>query len=113
LSLPHWIKWNKVKGKYEINNNMKCFEQSAKEIKKRHNKTMIEIWKTTNFDDKPMITIVDNRNGDVSNYVLEGKKEKLPKNEDNKENGLEYIDTDDYLKPNGYKRMRTLEDILE
>jgi len=28
LSLPHWIKWNKVKGKYEINNNMKCFEQS-------------------------------------------------------------------------------------
>ena len=28
MSLPHWIKWNKVKGKYEINNNMDCFEQS-------------------------------------------------------------------------------------
>jgi hypothetical protein len=28
MSLPHWIKWNKVKGKYEINNNMDCFKQS-------------------------------------------------------------------------------------
>ena len=33
MSLPHWIKWNKVKGKYEINNNMDCFEQSKKMIK--------------------------------------------------------------------------------
>jgi hypothetical protein len=30
LSLPHWIKWNKVKGMYEINNNMDCFEQVVK-----------------------------------------------------------------------------------
>ena len=28
MSLPHWIKYSKVKGKYVINNNMKCFEQS-------------------------------------------------------------------------------------
>ena len=33
MSLPHWIKWNKVKGKYEINNNMDCFEQSKKMVK--------------------------------------------------------------------------------
>jgi len=32
LSLPHWIKWNKVKGMYEINNNMDCFEQSEKRV---------------------------------------------------------------------------------
>ena len=30
MSLPYWIKWNKVKGKYVINNDMECFEQSEK-----------------------------------------------------------------------------------
>ena len=30
MSLPHWIKWNKVKGKYVINNNMDCFEQNKR-----------------------------------------------------------------------------------
>ena len=86
---------------------MKCFEQSAKEIKKKSNKTMIEIWKATNFEDKPMITIVNYRDGSTTDYVLY-KKTDLPKGDING-----YIDTDDYLKPNGYKRMRTLEDILE
>ena len=33
MSLPHWIKWNKVKDKYVINNNMKCFEQVVKNTK--------------------------------------------------------------------------------
>ena len=34
MSLPYWIKWNKVKGKYEINNNMDCFEQKIRITKK-------------------------------------------------------------------------------
>jgi trans-2-enoyl-CoA reductase len=42
MSLPHWIKWNKVKGKYEINNNMDCFEQSKKMIKISLTQTQLE-----------------------------------------------------------------------
>ena len=34
MSLPHWIKWNKVKGKYVINNDMECFEQKIRITKK-------------------------------------------------------------------------------
>ena len=86
---------------------MDCnFKQTVKEIKKRHNKTMIEIWTVDGFSGKT-ITIVDYRDGSITDYVLE-KKSKLQKGDVNG-----YIDTDDYLKPNGYKRMRTLEDILD
>tara|TARA_B110001454_G_scaffold124711_1_gene116370 strand:+ start:1162 stop:1419 length:258 start_codon:yes stop_codon:yes gene_type:complete len=42
LSLPHWIKYSKVKGKYEINNNMDCFEQSKKMIKISLTETQID-----------------------------------------------------------------------
>jgi len=78
---------------------MKCFEQ-----KKKSN--MIEIWKIDGFSGKT-ITVIDYRNGSMTDYVLE-KKSKLPKGDING-----YIDTEEFLKPNGYKRMKTLEDILE
>ena len=42
MSLPHWIKWNKVKGKYEINNNMKCFEQQL----------ITKLWNSIDYDMK-------------------------------------------------------------
>ena len=85
---------------------MDCnFKQSVKEKKKKSN--MIEIWKATSFDGKPMISIIDYRDGSMADYVLY-KKSDLPKGDING-----YIDTDEFLKPNGYKRMRTLEDILD
>lgn len=69
------------------------------------------MWKSTNFDGKPMITIVDQVTGQTMDFVLESKGT-LPKNTDESID-MEYIDTDDYYGRNGFKRARTYEDIME
>lgn len=90
---------------------MKCVK--FKQTKKLKN--TIEIWKSKSFDNKPMITIIDYRDGSMTDYVLISKT-KLPKGDPFLYKGEmidpEYIDTDEFLGRNGYKRMRILEDIL-
>jgi hypothetical protein len=95
---------------------MDCnFNQSEKEKTKSSRKSRIEIWKSTSFDGKPMISIVDYRDGSMTDYVLQ-RKAKLPKGEPFSYKGEmmypEYIDTDEFLGRNGFNRMRTLEDVL-
>jgi len=94
---------------------MDCsFNQSEKEKTKSSRKARFEIWTMDGFDGKT-ITIIDYRDGSMTDYVLKSKT-KLPKGEpflhEGKMIDQEYIDTDEFLGRNGFKRMRTLEDVL-
>ncbi len=99
---------------------MDCYKQESKsfkelmkdskKLKKEADKVLIEIWKSDGFDGET-ITIVNNRTGIMKDYSLKSNS-KLPKNEGDPKFG-EFMDTDDFLRPNGYKRMRQIEDILE
>ena len=81
---------------------------SKKQSKINRDNSFIEIWKTSTFDGKPMISVINYRDGSMTDYVLQ-KKSDLPKGDING-----YIDTDEYLKrAGGFKRMRQIEDILD
>ena len=78
MSLPHWIKWNKVKGKYVINNNMDCFEQSVKNTSYQieEYEPLDNIWEKTvhNYSTYEEALNFYNNNALFSNLTSEQKK---------------------------------------